>query len=249
MIVGAAAGFGPVVAQASTLEHCLGTTPLSGVVARLDEGDLHLGDGTILKLAAIRPSRDVPSRLASGDVVVYRPVSERRDRRGRLHAFVAAEGRLLQQEHIARGETAVMPSLPFRDSAIDDTCWLGLFVEEEQARNAGTGIWAGTERVFRVDDPRLAERIGRFTIVAGRVLSVGDRRRNSYLNFGRFWSEDFTVVVPDSVRDSWGIEAVAPRFDGRRIRVRGFMESRGGPMILIEHPAQIEVLPLPETSG
>lgn len=236
-------------AEASLIDDCLGPAPRAGLVVGHDENGLSLADGTVLKLAAVAPIFESRYRIPPGQTVFFRPVSQRRDRRGRLHAFVSAGGRLLQQEHITRGATAVLPLLPFRDPEIDDTCWMGLFASEKMARESGAGIWAGEQRVFHAGDPALAERVGLFTIVEGRVLSVGDRRRNSYLNFGRFWSKDFTVVVPDRVRDRWGVELLAPKFDRRRIRVRGYLESRGGPMIVIEDPAQIELLPPPETSG
>ena len=36
---------------------------------------------------------------------------------------------------------------------------------------------------------------GRFTLVEGQVLSVRESGGTIYVNFGRRWSEDFTVTV------------------------------------------------------
>jgi hypothetical protein len=63
----------------------------------------------------------------------------------------------------------------------------------------------------------LAEQ-GRFALVEGRVLSVRESGATIYVNFGRRWTEDFTVTI----------------------LVRGWIEERGGPWIEATRPEQIE---------
>lgn len=88
----------------------------------------------------------------------------------------------------------------------------------------------------------LSSHLGRYVIFEGEVLSVGNRTRRTYLNFGRRWSQDVTVVIEARDRERFGgaddLEALA----GRRVRVRGFVEERGGPMVTARHKGQIEVL-------
>ena len=68
---------------------------------------------------------------------------------------------------------------------------------ENRARAAGLGLWADPYYVMRnAEDPAgiLAIR-GRFAVVEGKVLSVRESGGTIYVNFGRRWSEDFTVTV------------------------------------------------------
>jgi hypothetical protein len=86
-----------------------------------------------------------------------------------------------------------------------------------------------------------AER-GRFTLVEGRVLSVRESGATIYVNFGRRWSEDFTVTVlrrHERAFASAGMDV--KKLQGRHVRVRGFVEERGGPWIEASRPEQIEI--------
>ena len=81
-------------------------------------------------------------------------------------------------------------------------------------------------------------------LVEGEILSVGERRDRTYLDFGRDWSRDFHVTVPKRV---WAamVKAGEPAssFKGRRVRVRGIVEMRRGPSIELTEPALLERLP------
>src|SRR5665213_3260475 len=64
-----------------------------------------------------------------------------------------------------------------------------------------------------------------------------------YVNFGRRWTRDFTVIILRRLGKAFTTAGVEPKkLEGRRIRVRGWIEQRGGPIITAEAPEQIEVL-------
>ncbi len=64
-----------------------------------------------------------------------------------------------------------------------------------------------------------------------------------YVNFGRRWTRDFTVTILRRLGKAFTTAGVEPKkLEGRRIRVRGWIEQRGGPIITAETPEQIEVL-------
>ena len=91
---------------------------------------------------------------------------------------------------------------------------------------------------------RLAAERGHFALVEGKVLSVRESGATIYVNFGRRWTRDFTVghsaaLAPRTFAAA-GIEL--KQLEGRRIRVRGWIERRGGPIIEAETPEQIELL-------
>ena len=83
----------------------------------------------------------------------------------------------------------------------------------------------------------------RFALVEGRVLSVRESGGTIYVNFGRRWSEDFTVTVPKrSARTFTAAGFELKALAGRTVRVRGLVEERGGPWIEATEPGQIEIL-------
>ncbi len=84
---------------------------------------------------------------------------------------------------------------------------------------------------------------GRFALVEGKVLSVRESGATIYVNFGRRWTRDFTVIILRRLGKAFTTAGVEPKkLEGRRIRVRGWIEQRGGPIITAEAPEQIEVL-------
>jgi micrococcal nuclease len=74
------------------------------------------------------------------------------------------------------------------------------------------------------------------------VVSVGNRRTRTYLNFGGRWTEDVTVEIEARDRERFGGEAGLAALSGWRVRVRGYVEERRGPAIILRSPLQIEKL-------
>ena len=63
-----------------------------------------------------------------------------------------------------------------------------------------------------------------------------------YVNFGRRWSDDFTVTVAKRHERAFtaaGMEL--KKLTGQHVRVRGTIEERGGPWIEAAAPEQIEI--------
>jgi endonuclease YncB( thermonuclease family) len=178
--------------------------------------------------------------LAGREVTLKRPGTAERDRHGRLLAFVhAAENAgSAQQALIAGGHARVAARIG------DMACAAPLLAAERTARAGRLGLWADPYYVMRrAENPAeiLAEK-GRFALVEGRVLSVRESGGTIYVNFGRRWSEDFTVtVLKRSERAFTDAGLELKKLSGRRVRVRGFIEERGGPWIEASRPEQIEI--------
>ena len=85
-------------------------------------------------------------------------------------------------------------------------------------------------------------RIGQFTVVEGKVLSVRQAGATFYLNFGRRWTRDFAVTISRRVVPSFEAAGIVLKsLENKRIRVRGCIESRGGPRIEARTLGQIEL--------
>ena len=75
------------------------------------------------------------------------------------------------------------------------------------------------------------------------MLGAAVVRGRGYLNFGTDWKTDFTVVVPPDAVRLFRREGVdIPSFQGRTVRVRGWLRWYNGPQMEVTHPEQIEVL-------
>jgi micrococcal nuclease len=117
-----------------------------------------------------------------------------------------------------------------------------MLVHERGSRQTDQGIWS--HPYYGVLDPDASARhLDQYALVEGRVTDVAVVRGRTFLNYGPDWQSDFTVSV--AARDWQRFEdaGISPDdYPGRRIRVRGWLKSRNGPMIDVTHPEQIEVL-------
>jgi hypothetical protein len=83
---------------------------------------------------------------------------------------------------------------------------------------------------------------GRFALIEGKIISVRESGGTVYLNFGRRWTRDLAVTVlkrNERVFTAAGMEL--KKLEGRRVRIRGWVEERGGPRIEAHGPEQIEM--------
>lgn len=113
---------------------------------------------------------------------------------------------------------------------------------EGEARAARRGIWADPFYALRAAE-EAGRWLGGFELVEGRVVAVGRAGRNTYLNFTEDWRSDFTIVIGKRAAGLFAEEGIdLTAYQGKRLRVRGWLKSRNGPMIEASHPEQIELL-------
>ena len=219
------------------------------MTAIIDARTLMLDGGRQARLSAIETetgkTESLPSqglRSLVGREVVLRRSGPERDRYGRLlvHLFVPdpPTERWIQADLVAQGVRVAA-------RVGDRGCARELLVREKAAREAKLGVWSAAESsIMPADDPaRLMANRGRFGIVEGKVVSVRESGSTIFVNFGRRWTEDFVVTLTKRNERAFATAGVAPfRFQGRHVRVRGFIEQRGGPWIEAARPEQIEVL-------
>ena len=219
-----------------------------GVVSRVSDGrTVTLADGREVRLAGIEvppfptpPDANAPpggaaakaalEALAGGGELVLRAAQAQPDRYGRTVAYAykvrAGDELFVQGELLAAGFARV------DDRAGGRACVAELLKREQAARRARLGLWA--DPYYAVLDAGTPATVlaqnGRFALVEGKVVSVRESGGNIYVNFGRRWTEDFTAIVPKRDEGSFTGAGLDPkRLQGRRIRVRGFVEGRGGP--------------------
>lgn len=199
-------------------------------------GDLATASGKLLRLADLRLGEDAAAILAAFEGEAIAVSAGAGDRWGRRAARI-----LLAQDGTDLAVLLLREGLALVDAGeAGALCRPALLAEEAQARRKGEGVWASI--LLPAGDPAaLAARAGGFAVVEGVVLSVGERARRTYLNFGPDFRRDFAVSIP---RRNWeemkraGLSAAALR--GRRIRVRGLVEMRRAPAMEITSAEMIE---------
>lgn len=180
--------------------------------------------------------------LVAGKKVRLRYGGERLDRHGRSlgQLFVQAEPELWVQGRLVADGFARVYSFPDNRSCIAD-----LLSAEGRARLNRLGIWADPYySVRRADRPgELTGRSGQYELVEGRVLAAEQAGGRVYLNFGRTWKTDFTVVIDKTALGRFSKDGLDPlKLADALVRVRGWVDTHDGPRIEVTHPDQIEVL-------
>ena len=210
----------------------------------LDGRTVRLADGREVRLAGIEAPASAKAALetlVSGREVSLLRLGPESDRYGRLVALVAVPlgpEPSVQRALLAQGQARVSAHIG------DKGCAAAFLGAENMARRAGLGLWADPYYVMRkAEDPAgiLAVR-GRFAVVEGKVLSVRESGGVIYLNFGRRFTEDFTVTVLKRHEHIFTAAGMAlKKLAGQHVRVRGLIEQRGGPWIEAAAPEQIEI--------
>ena len=227
---------------------CKLTPAGSATVAAVRDGrSLALADGRELKLAgieAVAGSEDALRSIVDDQPLRLEWLGQENDRYGSLvgFAYLPEARQSLQEALLLQGHALVSGRIG------DKVCADSLFAAERAARTARRGLWAvGADPNFA---PLSAENLaglesarGHFALVEGKVLSVRESGAIVYMNFGRRWTRDFTVTVLKRQQRHFTAAGIdVKQLEGRRIRVRGWVERRGGPLIDATAPEQIELI-------
>ena len=235
-------GIGVAGGSAAPLPDGLALDAEARVVEVIDSGTVLLDDGETVRLAGIETlaegARQTLARLVRGRRIGLARGDIPRDRYGRLrgHLVRSDDGTWLQGTLLAAGLARVQ-------SLVDDRAGVAeMLVIERRARAARLGIWSETRYRVRAASEAGAS-LGSFQLVEGRVKAAAVVRGRGYLNFGDDWREDFTVSIGPRDRRRFETAGIAIEdYEGRLVRVRGWVDSFNGPMIEATHPEQIEVL-------
>jgi endonuclease YncB( thermonuclease family) len=217
------------------------------VEAIIDARSFRMQDGREVRLAGIEPvatRRDTAIATLTG-VLLDREVtlhgdSDAPDRYGRQPAFVflAESATSVQELLLSEGEALVAAETGAAP------CRTALLAAEANARRARRSVWAEPAAIKNAENSGdILAAMGQFALVEGKVVSVREAGTTVYLNFGRRWTRDFAVTISRRVGAAFEAAGIALKsLENKRIRVRGWVEQRGGPRIEIRQIGQIERL-------
>lgn len=218
-------------AMVAAVPGALTVTLATGMIVRLA--------GLVVPDEAAAESLAVLQALALGETVTLRYGDVTRDRYDRATAqiFLAGDDGVWLQERLLAEGLAIVSGRPD-----DRQCLSDLLAAEATGRSAAAGLWQNYNIPDAWSDTIRTEG-GRFTLIEGRVVSIGRTASTIYLNFGNDWARDLTVTI--GLPDAAIIEDEGDSLDilvGQVIRVRGWLTQRDGPWIRVDHPEQIELL-------
>ena len=227
------------ILPATALAACGGETFGAVTVASVTDGRTFLtADRREVRLAGIETPgpKTALEALIAGKSVTLKKAGSGEDRYGRIVAYAEAGAASVQARLLGDGAAYVAARIGAK------SCADALFAAERAAREARRGLWAdpelGPKSAANRDDILRAK--GQFAVVEGQVLSVRDSGGAVYLNFGTYYTRDFSITM---LKRNLAQFAFAPKqLDGKRIRVRGIIEARRGPFIEASRPEQIELI-------
>ncbi len=230
---------------------------------------LRLDDGTEVALEGLLPPsrldhRSVPedwalpeqaaealAQAAVGRSVELSGRAKERDRYGRRVAQVhiqSGQGQLWLQDYLIQTGHA---RVAIRD--IHEACQSRALLRGETiARDKRRGLWAGAGYAIRAADKpwELLRYRSTLQIVEGRVKAIARVRSKVFINFGREWKRDFTIGIRWSFAKKLRVAGLKiEQLKGRKVRVRGWIERRGGPYIQLRKREQISLVPNPKLAG
>ena len=241
-------------AEAQPGSSCNGV-PFEDAIAHMaPDGEIRLASGRSVRMVDLRLRQLAPAAGGEGEqrqgLATFLPTlvgaavrvtpAGQLDRWSRLPASHAI---LDGTTSIELGELLVAEGLALVDPGERDAlCAAGLLRLEAASRRRRLGLWTEMQALAASEPDLIRTRLGEFALVQGRVLSVGERRDRTYLNFGRDFARDFSVVL---TKHGWAaLKAAghsATSLRGRTVRVRGVVGGRRGPSIEIAATELIEL--------
>ncbi len=228
----------------------LGSMTVFGAENHIDNKTISSGDeftlkdGRTLKLEGIHgPLAETPAlrdqahaeieKLISGHELTLDDMTT--DRYGRVSAQASINKISLQKTLLQDGFAFVYPAIGSDD--LEE-----ILKTENEARANKRGIWADD---FYVDIPaeKADTKFGQFAFVTGKILKAERIKNKVCLNFGADWRTDFAVSIAAHDLHFFKKDGIDPlNYEGKTVRIRGWVKHDFGPMISVTEPGQIEII-------
>lgn len=164
----------------------------------------------------------------------------KRDRFGRASGLLHTAGATAQGYILQNGWAVVSESVP---DGIDRAA---LLKAEDQARAAGLGLWADSDFFVRTAEEIVGmgsyDIRGRFWIIRGTLQNVSTSGAITYLNFGDNWRTDLTAELTGRAKRTFLKLFPDGSLDGAEIEMRGWLDIKNGPRMIIADPHLIRVI-------
>ncbi len=195
------------------------------------------GSGFDPSLAAMTYLRSA----AQGRKVEVKFGGTRRDRYGVTiaHVYVAGEPPLWLQEGLVSAGLAL--AFPQADN---HSCSRNLTSFEAKARDEKRGHWGlALFKVLSARDTRsLLNLVQTYQIVQGKAERVTQAGGRVFIHFGEESRFGFSAVIEPAAQKRLTESQSPDEWQGKVIRIRGWIERKRGPFITVAQPEQIELI-------
>lgn len=207
-------------------------------LAGLDYPDLDYYDPGDLSVTALKILKDF---LTDQPILVYQTPSSKQGRINRMGHNIAHVVRA-DEEIWVQGMLISLGIARTRTTLYNPEMASQMLALENKAREAKNGMWDMNDHKILTPE-QAKDHIGAYKIVEGYINSASMHNNRLYLNFGNNWREDFTVSVSAFDLKRFTRQKIYPKdWNGKKIRVRGFITSYNGPYMEINHPQRFEAL-------
>ena len=103
------------------------------------------------------------------------------------------------------------------------------------------GLWKNrVKRISATNIKKLSKNLGRYVEVTGYVTDTYKSKKAIYLNFGKNYKKDFTVVI---FKNCWNLFGKNPEkfYKYKKIKITGKLNNYNGPEIIVSKKNQIEI--------
>ncbi|MBD3379276.1 MAG: hypothetical protein GF408_02320 [Candidatus Omnitrophica bacterium] len=170
--------------------------------------------------------------LVGGKAVTLEFDTRKRDKYGRILAYVRQDGKMVNAMLIRNGYASVYTFPP-------NVKYLEYLVAQQNAAiEERLGIWSDLEEAL---PGRLSEHIGRYVALTGSVSDVRASRGLLYLIMDPGGA---SAAIREQNMVLFEKQGVFPSRDyqGKRIRILGKVEDWGTPVVVLDNPSQVSVL-------
>ncbi|HQX27828.1 MAG TPA: thermonuclease family protein [Alphaproteobacteria bacterium] len=229
-------------------------TGMVNVKAVIDPQTIQLEDGHIVRLTGIdfpdfNPDEPgdfsltamqiLRDMLVGKTVLLYQTVNREEGRINRMGQDIAQIQRESDKAWV-QGTLLSLGLARVRTAQRNPEMAQQMYDLEQTAMKDKAGIWENYSKVLPPEEAEAHE--GSFQIVEGRIESAALKQNRIYLNFGKDWKTDFTISIAPEDKRAFSKQNLDPlQWNGKQVRVRGWIESYNGPYMQISHPAAIEV--------
>ena len=159
----------------------------------------------------------------------------KKDKYGRLLGYCFVGDVFVNAELIKQGYATVY-TWPPNVKYVDTFVALG-----KQARVNKKGLWYDFKTIGH---SQAHLHINKVKAVRGEVVNTHKSKKCVYLNFGKNWRTDFTVVIFNDALTSFAKKGIDPVvfYKNKKVEVVGRIKEYNGPEIIVNSPSQIEVI-------
>ncbi len=204
----------------------------------LDYPDLDYYEPGDLSVTALKILDDF---LTGKEVAIYQTSSSDKGRTNRLGHHIAQITRL-DDDVWVQGMLLSFGVARTRTTAHNSDMATQMLALEDKARQSKQGLWE-MDKYAILTPEQATSHIGSYQIIEGVIHNASMNKNRIYLNFGNNWKEDFTASISAFDLKKFTKQKIYPKdWNGKKIRVRGWIESYNGPYMEIDHPKRFEAL-------